>query len=717
MIRFPSRPTVELDSEWLFRQGGRVSRRWRAGLEDGGVEVSLPHSWNEDDTYRMGRRSFSGKGYYRTRFILPEIEGPGTWHLITGGFYGLCDLWVDGRRLGRFDPQYLGLDLALPDLSAGEHLIVLRLDNRARRSVLPGHPTPDFLLYGGLACGVRLEHRPGRALDGARVTVRPGLDAAGAGVLRLRYDDPSTRPTVTLFEGTKPIVRRDLSPTADPVEIPIENIRPWSPDGPALYRLELSTGNDRMELEIGFRNAEFRQGTGFFLNGERLDLRGVNRHESIPGFGAALPPELQHRDAEIIRDLGGNFVRLSHYPQHPAFLDACDRLGLLVYPEIATWKSVRSGRRWLRAAERQMRGLILRDRHRPSIILWGMGNESRSRKAYLRLGAVAGALDPERPTIYAENHLYRARRKKTVGLPGVWGTNYELDVLEEAAASSGTGTVIVSECCNHPRSIKGDELEELTQLAVIERDWEAMAGRPYVAGYAVWCLTDYATEHRDRFRRRPGLLDAWRRPKRAASLYRARYATKPFVDIFVTGCGLEIPPTRFRRDLRLDEDGAHEIHVFSNCERIELRIDDGAAVELEGAPHHVVRVGARPGRVEATGFHDGITIDSAWRPSGPARAVVLRVDGEPAPGRTLIIDVDVVDAEGRLADGFNGRGRLSIDGPGRLRSYTPDDEVEIAGGEGRIFVTCDRGERGRIVLRAIAEELEPAEIGIAWDQG
>jgi len=467
-------------------------------------------------------------------------------------------------------------------------------------------------------------------------------------------------------------------------------------------------------LPFGFAEAEFRSGQGFFLNGTHTELHGANRHESIPGLGAAIPPELHRRDAEYLKGLGCNFVRLSHYPQHPAFLDACDELGLLVYPEIATWKSVRSNRGWLAAARRQMRVMILRDRHRPSVILWGMGNESRSKKAYHQLGDIVRELDPQRSTIYAENHLYRARRQKIIGMPDVWGTNYELEVLSEAADSSRSGTVIVAECCNHPRSIKGDETEELTQLNTLHRDWEGMADQPYVAGYAVWGLADYATEHDDRFRRLPGLLDAWRRPKMAAELFRARHSRKPFVALFITGRSPEQPPSRFRQNIDLEPSGDHLIHVFSNCDRVDLTIDGAAPRRLEEALHFVLAAGTVPKAVEATGTSGSTTVSSDWRRHGNGHRIDLSPRAEAGPGRTLEIDIDVVDADGITARDFNDHCRLEIAGPARLRAYTEDDKALVARGEGRTYVTCDDVEQGKVRLIAAAEGLERGTTLIIW---
>ncbi len=662
----------------------------------------------------MGRHSYVGHGAYRSIFELPEATTSGTWHLRSEGFYGRAEIWLDGRRVARADGQYLGLDIPLDPLSPGEHLLAIRMDNRIHRNVLPGSSAPDFLLYGGLVGGVWLEHRPETHFDLERFSLRTRIDDCGRGLVEVDHSVADLLIRTIIFDPAGTEAGETTTDT-----LLIENPQLWSPESPNLYRAAITLGDnnrdlDAVHMQSGFASAEFRSGRGFFLNGQHLDLHGANRHESIPGLGSALPPELQRRDAEILKGLGCNFVRLSHYPQHPAFLDACDELGLLVYPEIATWKSVRSSRGWLQAARRQMRAMMLRDRHRPSIILWGMGNESRSKKAYHQLGEIVRELDPQRSTIYAENHLYRARRQKIIGMPDVWGTNYELDVLEEAASSSRSGTVIVAECCNHPHSIKGDEQEELTQLNTLHRDWEAMADKPCVAGYAVWGLTDYATEHRDRFRRLPGLLDAWRRPKMAAELFRARHSRDPFVALFVTCRGPDQPPSRFRQDIDLEQDGDHLIHVFSNCDRIDLAIDGATPHRLEGAIHFVLAAEAMPESLETMGISGATTTTSKWRRHGAGHYIEIRPRTDPGPGRTLEINIEVVDSAGVIARNFNGHCRLEIEGPGSLRAYTEADEAEIARGEGRTYVTCDTVEQGEVRLTATTEGLESGTTLISW---
>jgi len=706
MIETPLRQRPDLSLGWDFVRG-RVNRRWLAGGNDGGETVILPHCWNSDDTFQYGRRSYSGRGAYRRSIEVPAIGDSGHWCLHNGGFYGIAEVWLDGRRLASVDGQYLGFGIDLPPtLAAGEHVLAMRLDNRYHRNVLPGRPDPDFLLYGGLAGGVWLEWMPAFNLDTGSVEIvcSPGTDGAENLELRCAISGPESSPkngrlswSVTSIEGAPVAVAESDLVAAGTVAVSTNIAEPccWSPDKPDLYWAEgrLSIDGvivDVVRIRFGITHAEFRPRQGFFLDAKRVDLHGCNRHESIPGFGNALPDDLHVRDAQILKDLGCNFVRLSHYPQSPVFLDACDELGILVYAEIASWKSVSSARGWRRAARRQMHDLVVRDRHHPSVILWGMGNESRSRKAYLELRDIVRELDPGRPVIYAENHLHRARRKKTTGIPDVWGANYELEVLEEACASSRLENVILSEGCNHPTSVRGNDHEELTQVYTLEREWEKMADRPYLAGHAVWCFADYATEHRKRFRRLNGLLDAWRRPKMAAELFRARYADQPFVSLFLTG-----------------QAGEKRIHIFTNCERVRLTRDDRPPVELTDALHHTVSLEDGFTVVKAEGVRRGITIRNELRSWGEAATVKISFDkSEVAERRTVAIDLTVCDDAGVPVLDWNGHVHVAAEGDARILAYTDAGEVLMARGEGRAYLEFGRSG-GEVVVTAAADGLTP----------
>jgi beta-galactosidase len=726
------RRVIDLSHGWTFA-GRRVSRGWLAASGDDGELVDLPHCWNEHDAYRSDARARQGYGGYRRSIRSPESDDTGTrWQLVSEGFYGVGDVWLDGKRVAPVEGQYLGFRLDVTDLlrPGTDQRIGVRLDNLYRRGVLPGRKDPDFLLYGGLSGRVVLLGHADVYIDTGSVYVRCdriGVDRADLeiafAVVNRGRDVPSGDIRWSIVDPKGSTVDEVVSSSlgkASPgdfvqlsTRLRVDRPLPWSPDSPRLYTAVGRLGDGERTLDVvripfGIRRAEFRSGEGFFLNGERLDLHGFNRHESIPGFGNALPPELQRRDAELMKGLGANFVRLSHYPQQPAFLDACDELGLLVFPEIATWKSVRGRGRWLRAARRQMRDLILRDRNRPSVIVWGMGNESRSRRAFQQLQRIARRSDADRPVTYAENHLYRARRQGTVGIPDVWGTNYELDVLADAAAASRLGNVILSECNNHPQSDRGDNVEELRQVAELERGWEAMEGRPYLAGHATWCFADYATEHRQRVRRLAGVLDAWRLPKMAAELFRARYAIDPFVRAFLVR--VPVPDdaraeSRFRIDVD-GPDGPARLHVFSNCERLRVLRDSIEIATLSGAIHYVLPVDEGFDGLTVIGVGRGKTVEDRIVPHGPPARVVAAFESAPRSSRdTVAFGLRVVDARGAWASDWRGAARIRVEGAGRLRSFTPTGDVELRRGLGRGFV-CGDGGGGPVALAAEVEGLE-----------
>ena len=535
-----TRVRVDLCKGWSFvRRHVRRSRLW-ADMPDATV-VDLPHCWNAEDGFRDGVEYYRGPGVYTRGFRLPDLPSECQnvrWILVSEGFYGTGDVWLNGRSLAKVDGQYLGfrLDVTRELKWGADNRIALRLTNRCARHVLPGNRMPDFLLYGGLSGRLWLECVSDPCIDAETVCVTSERVAVDQATVRIAFSvagNTSLPISCTalwrlrdsggnLVAESKPVdIKMAAGQHRDDcaVSLRVKNPCVWSTQSPDLYIAEgvLQQGDrvlDCVKRRFGIREAGFERGKGFFLNGRRLPLRGCNRHESTPGHGNALPESVHRHDAELIKQAGMNFVRLSHYPQHPSFLDACDELGILVYAEIASWKSVRGGR-WLKAACRQLHDMIQRDRNHPCVILWGMGNEARHRGAYTRLRALAHALDPTRPVTYAENHLYRARRRKTTGIPDVWGCNYELDCLEEGLRSSRLGAVIVSECSNYPHAVRGDAAQEAHQLEMIRRDIAKIESLPYVAGFALWSFNDYATLRKKRYKRHCGIVDAWRQPKQA----------------------------------------------------------------------------------------------------------------------------------------------------------------------------------------------------------
>jgi beta-galactosidase len=689
--------------------------------------VSLPHCWNAGDSYDYDVVYYRGDGSYRKLFRLPagtvqndEI----VWSLESEGFYGTGSVWLNGHKLADVDGQYLGFSLETGKhlLFDSENTIGVRLTNRCEPHVLPGIDMPDFILYGGLSGRMWLEGRPAVHLDLKRTAIRcREISKAGAkvGIQFVLANRGAERRrcivnwVITNGSGKEvcqvPPVEVYLKESSESgwlfVEADVPNPELWGPDNPALYTAVCSVTSDgrvldREPVRFGIRDAAFLPRKGFFLNGERVELRGCNRHESMPGFGRALPAGMHREDAKLMKGMGINFVRLSHYPQHPEFLDACDELGIMVYAEIASWKSVRTGR-WLESACRQMNDMIARDRNHPSVILWGMGNESRSAKAYTELGVIARTLDPGRPVTYAENHFYRAKREKTTGVSDVWGLNYELAALEDGCNASRLKNVVVSECSNYPQASRGNYPEELKQIRIIESDLAAIANKPEVAVFALWSWNDYGTLRKDRYRRHCGIVDAWHIPKMSAAFLRAKYGKEPFLKLFGDWSDR-------------GKAGPRDVNIFTNCDKVVLTMSGREIAVLDGKTHLVQEVEFNGRELDAKGTRQGQTVTDKLVPFGAARRISIAAEepgGKTPAGGTVALAFKILDEAGNLVTDWKGDIGVKVAGPGVLMSYSQRSTVMISGGTGRGFV-ASTGKAGEVRVSAEFPGLEPGAVSV-----
>ena len=714
--------TLDLSKDWTFIRES-VDIDWLSRDEPGDKIVDLPHCWNETDTFQRDVTYYQGDGAYRRSFTLPKDFSPHEihrWHLVSEGFYGVGEVWMNGMRVDEVDGQYLGFRLDVTSLlqPGCENLLGIRLNNSYHPLVLPGKKDPDFLLYGGMAGHVFLQRLPALSIEPFSIRIQctdplatsPKLLIA----LSIRNLDNSPRlaePRCRVEDNDNKIVCDEkLAPTPFAPGLNhevgfscvLDKPHRWDLESPHLYTAtcSLSDGPNNLHsvsVKTGIRAAEFRGNEGFFLNEKRIPLLGANRHESMPGFGNALPDTIHRIDAKLFKDIGLNIVRLAHYPQSPAFLDACDELGILVYPEIASWKSVRPGP-WQKAARRQMQTMIFRDRHRPSIVLWGMGNESRSKLVFKSLRNTVGKLDHGTPTIYAENHLHRGARSGTLKHPDVLGVNYELNRLDDARKASRNESILISEMSNAPHTHRGDRRAEIGQVETIDRDLATFENKHFVAGTCLWSFTDYATQRKQRYFRNCGLFDAWRVPKLSAAYVKARTSKEPHISLHAEWSAN-------------GKEAARKVAVFTNCEKISLYLDDRLISTLRGIWHIETELQFESAVLSARAMRDGVNISDSVAPWGSACGFSLF----PEPfeciadqRETVTIKCVATDSDGQRDVDWQDDVEVSISGPARGRFYSQKAAVPIAGGIGHIFIT-GTGATGDVIVSAKHPGLETGE--------
>jgi beta-galactosidase len=311
------------------------------------------------------------------------------------------------------------------------------------------------------------------------------------------------------------------------------SVQLWDVESPALYTLKTELLKDGEPVDertdtIGFRSSQFRS-DGYYLNGRKLRLRGLDRHQAYPYVGYAMPKNIQIEDARILKEeLGLNAVRTSHYPQSQHFIDACDRLGLLVFTEIPGWQHI-GGDDWKMVALKNTEEMVLQYRNHPSIILWGVRiNESQDCDGlYRSTNEAAHRLDPTRPTS-GVRYL-----KKSSLLEDVYayndfvhdGTNDGVTPRKDVTPDLSKG-YLISEYNGHmfPTKMFDDEWHRRDHLVRHARVLNDAAAQEDIAGSFGWCFADYNTHSDfgsgDRICYH-GVMDMYRNPKPAAHVYSA----------------------------------------------------------------------------------------------------------------------------------------------------------------------------------------------------
>ncbi|MBQ1878059.1 MAG: glycoside hydrolase family 2 protein, partial [Erysipelotrichaceae bacterium] len=371
-----------------------------------GEAVRLPHTVRELGYHYINEKDYQLICGYRTTIRCDEDLSGKRAFLNFGAAGHIATVYVDGNELMRHLGGYTSFRVDVTDCLKDnrDHIVAVRLDSTENGTIPPFGFVIDYLTYGGLYREVSLQIEDELFVDDVFVWTR----GSRANIEITLSQDAKVSKTVKITDKEGRVIA-ERQTEDDKLQIDCGDIHLWTLDDPVLYSCEvtLEGHEDVKKVTFGFRTAEFRN-DGFYLNGRKLFIRGLNRHQSYPYIGYGAPASLQIEDARILKEeLGCNAVRTSHYPQSHHFIDACDRLGLLVFTEIPGWQHI-GDQAWKDAAVKMTEEMVRQYRNHPSIILWGVRiNESQDDdEFYTRTNKVAHDLDPSRSTSgvrYLEN--------------------------------------------------------------------------------------------------------------------------------------------------------------------------------------------------------------------------------------------------------------------------------------------------------------------------
>ncbi|MCD0443139.1 hypothetical protein LO763_05785 [Glycomyces sp. A-F 0318] len=583
-----------VNADWTFDYGEHPGAE-TAPPDPDWYDVGLPHSFGLPDFREP--RIYTGFGCYR-RALGIDQAWLGRWIALEFlGVFQICEVFVNGRLAGRHEGGYTPFTVDVSDLvHAGENDVFVRVDNRWNARLAPR--AGDYSFNGGVYrdVGLLVADRVRIAWHGVGVTT-PEVDRASASIaasVEVVNDGPDPADAVVAALATGPDgtavhlgpVRRTVPAESTAVvelEGAVTDPLLWHPDHPHLYELTASVAvdgavRDAQTTSFGFRRFEFTADRGFFLNGEHLDLHGANVHQNRGGWGDAGTRASIRRDIAMVKDLGMNIIRGSHYPHHPYFAEECDRQGLLFWSELHFWgtggENVEG--HWFASAypvheadeaefeeslRTALREMIRTQRNHPSIVTWSIGNEAffsddavipKAKALTVELVALAKRLDPTRPA--AVGGVQRKGFDRLGDIAGYNGDGAEL-YLDPGIPN------LVTEY--HGVMGNGPGEYEVEWAHGVETD------HPWRSGKIFWCAFHYKTIAPGAGLQ--GLADYFRRPKRAYHWYREKL--------------LGIAPPAF------PEPGtAAALRLRTDTETIPTDGTADARIEVEMLDEHGVRV-------------------------------------------------------------------------------------------------------------------------------
>jgi beta-galactosidase len=750
-------------------------------------QVTLPHTWNRFDDVDQTPGYRRSAGWYKKELMIPRSKNALRYLLEFEGVNIKSDVFVNGSPAGGHIGGYVGFTIDMtPFLKMGEtNTILVRADNSYDPNVIPSQKS-DFCINGGITRNVWLNVVPSCFIERVLVKTPVVIKEKGETVL----DITIANSLVATTDGEVEAVLRDrsgaeVSRKSSSVKLKPGSIfcsmkmpdvmRPalWSPADPVLYTVSVTLKQRGLPLDvvserIGYRWFEIKDHGPFFLNGERLLLRGTHRHEDFAGLGNALPDTLQRQDMRMIKEMGANFVRLAHYPQAPEVYRACDELGILVWDELPWCRGGMGGEQWKTNTRRLLKEQITQNFNHPSIIIHSLGNElfwlpdfpggdqlDSLRAMVQDLNAIAHALDPYRMT---------STRKFTEGAdlvdlvsPSLWPGWYSgvYGMYEPAIADAKKnfkkfihmeygGDSHLGRHTENPITAEGMAVsdgwgedtkpQKLKSVALLSDwsenyivnlfDWYLHISEQteWFTGNAQWAFKDFPTPLRPEnpipYINQKGLVDRAGRPKDAYYVFKSYWTTTPAF------CSIESHTWTERSG---PPDVSRTVKVFSNCSEVELFLNGTSQGKrtrsLKSFPacglSWDVRFISGSNQLRAIGYKDGIRIadDSLMlhytnKKNGPADHVEL--SAERTAAGTVLITAIAVDQNGQRCLDYGKRIYFASDGPGKLLvdygTPTRSSVIEMANGKAQIEFLPVPG--GNAVIEARNQEFKGATITV-----
>ncbi|MEM8764363.1 MAG: glycoside hydrolase family 2 TIM barrel-domain containing protein [Bacteroidota bacterium] len=751
------RTKTNINDNWFYLENPTKNVELALGAKEW-LPINLPHTWNsEDPTDNLAGYRRSGSWYKKTLSI--DLLDTDVSHILYfEGANITTDVYVNKKHAGGHIGGYIGFEIDISNyLRNGENEILVRVDNGYNRDIIPSQKS-DFFIYGGITRDVWLITKPEISIGHVKLTT-PEVSHQNASlhihipIEKYRnVDNLSLKAELRDPKGNL-VLSSDKEVLGNTNKILLSNIKNpllWGIDQPNLYEVEISlidNGHlvDQVSEKIGFRWFEFKKNGPFYLNGQRLLLRGTHRHEEHAGVGAAMSNGQHRKDIEQIKEMGANFIRLAHYPQDPEVYKACDELGILVWDELPWCRGGLGEEIWQTNTKGLLREMIDQNYNHPSIIIWSLGNEmywlpdfengndtSRMNAFLAELNTLAHELDPTRKT--AIRKYYEGAEIVDVFSPSIWSgwysgsyKNYEKAIdtykpqYNHFLHAEYGGSSHVGRHSENPVTGEGIIKTEGWEEAIVQTrvsniakigdwsenyivdlfDWHLRISEQdsSFVGNAQWAFKDFGTplrpENNIPYVNQKGLVDRNGKPKDAYYVFKSYWSKEPFVYI----------ESKTWTERQGPEGKSRSINVFSNCDAVTLvhngqnlgvRTKDITKFPASGL---VWDIDFREGNNELIAMaetpngqvRDTLEIKYRYAKNGSARALTL--SASKLSNNRLLLTATAVDAEGLRCLDYEDKVYFQcLEGGKTLKNQgtpTGSEIIAMANGQASIEIMAD----------------------------
>lgn len=566
------RKTIDLNFGWKYSESC-ADEMLLASYDDSAFEtVDIPHANKEIPYNYFDESVFQFVSCYRKAFRLPEEAylPDKKVFICFEGAANFAEVFINGKFAGAHKDAYTPFKIDITNLiNKKKNIVAVRLDSTERPEIPPFGRVVDYLVYGGIYREVSIEILDDIHIENVFVrtpeVLAPKktlladitLSQMTCGTLKLSLcrDGKTVSEKVCNVDNAK-VMR---------VKWSLPGVDLWTTEKPVLYTLKVNFADDETETRFGFRTCSFTR-KGFYLNGKHIKLRGLNRHQSYPYVGNAMPASAQIADAELLKyKLGCNFVRTSHYPDSVHFLNRCDEIGLLVFTEMPSWQFLGEGE-WRQICLENIQSMIIRDRNHPSVVLWGVrvneGNDCD--EFYTETNALAHSLDDSRQTGGVRNFPRSHLLEDVYTYNDFSHSGGAIKLLPPALVAGLRAPYLVTEYNGHMYPTKSFDREEIRREVALRhaRVQNKSYSSDRYCGATAWCMADYNT-HKD-FGSGDricyhGVTDMFRVPKLSAAVYASQQDKTPVLEVSSSMDVGEHP-------------GAivGQVYIFTNCDYVKI---------------------------------------------------------------------------------------------------------------------------------------------------